>query len=69
LNMPGPPLRLVSGDPVAWLLNTCAVHPLRYREAVEALAGRVEDPVGLIEGAGEGEPVVEDGVWRDNVPC
>ncbi|AGT35161.1 hypothetical protein N186_04010 [Thermofilum adornatum] len=50
LNMPEPPPRLVSGDPVAWLLNTCAVHPLRYGEAVEALVGRVEDPVGLIEG-------------------
>jgi wyosine [tRNA(Phe)-imidazoG37] synthetase (radical SAM superfamily) len=49
LNMPEPPPRMISGDPVAWLLNTTAVHPLRYEYAVEALKNRVEDPVGIIE--------------------
>ena len=49
LNMPEPPLRMISGDPAAWLLNTTAVHPLRYEYAVEALKGKVEDPVGIIE--------------------
>jgi hypothetical protein len=50
LNMPEPPPRMISGDPVAWLLGTTAFHPLRYKHAVEALKGRVEDPVGVIEG-------------------
>jgi len=49
LNMPEPPPRLISGDPATWLLNTTAVHPLRYEYAVEALNSRVEDPVKLIE--------------------
>ena len=50
LNMPEPPPRMISGDPVAWLLDTTAVHPLRYKHVVNALKGRVEDPVGVIEG-------------------
>ena len=49
LNMPEPPPRMISGDPATWLLNTTAVHPLRYDHAVEALKDRVEDPVGIIE--------------------
>lgn len=49
LHMPEPSPRMISGDPVAWLLSTTAVHPLRYEYAVEALKGRVEDPVGVVE--------------------
>jgi wyosine [tRNA(Phe)-imidazoG37] synthetase (radical SAM superfamily) len=50
LNMPEPPPRIIGGDPATWLLNTTAVHPLRYEHALKALEGRVGDPAGLIEG-------------------
>jgi len=50
LNMPEPPPRMISGDPVAWLLDTSAVRPLIHEHVLEALKGRVEDPVGIIEG-------------------
>jgi hypothetical protein len=50
LNMPEPPPRMISGDPVAWLLGTTAVRPLIHEHVLEALKGRVEDPIGVIEG-------------------
>jgi len=43
LNMPEPPPISTLEDPVIWLLNTAAVHPLRYEHALRSLYALVDD--------------------------
>jgi len=40
----------VVGDPVDAVARTCSVHPLRLEQALNMLAGRVEEPEGALRG-------------------